>query len=116
MEGQSRGAIQGAGLEPAASPKRVSRGLRAPGPHPASDLESPCNSALFLLQPRHPSDLCYLGFPFYRKLCRSYSPGFCGLTPDFPSALISPLPPSPASCRLLGLLEVLVPLVPRNYP
>ena len=69
-----RGAIQGAGLEPGASPKGVSRGLRALGPIPAPDLESPCNSALFLPQPRHPSSLSYLSFPFYRKLCKSYSP------------------------------------------
>lgn len=56
------------------SPMGVSGGLRALGPIPAPDLESPCNSALFLPQPRHPSGLCYHGFPFYRKLCKSYSP------------------------------------------
>lgn len=66
--GAEMGAIWGAGLEPWASPNGVSRGLRAPGPSPTPDLESPCNSALFLPQPRHPSGPCYFGFPFYRKL------------------------------------------------
>ena len=46
MSGGGR-AIQGAGLEPGARPKGVSRGLRAPGPIPAPDLESPLQLGTF---------------------------------------------------------------------
>lgn len=95
-------AIHGAGLEPGASPKGVRGGLRALGPIPAPDLESPCNSAFFLPQPRHPSGLCYLGFPFYRKLCKRY--WLLLLTnPALPTNLLPPLPhPNPASCKTPG--------------
>lgn len=106
MEGQSQGAIQGAGLGPAASPKRVSRSLRALGPDPASDLESPRNSALSYLSPDTHQISVILASWFtenYVEVTLLASPLDWPLT--FLQPLIPPLPPSPTSHKLLGHLE-----------
>lgn len=51
-----------------------SRGLRAPGPIPAPDLElNHFQTQHFsYLSPGHPSSLCYPRLPVLQKLCKSY--------------------------------------------